>query len=304
MNPVNLELSTQKLSISPRAVIPSWQLSVLVVLVAVIYFPIFRKLVHDWWSDPNFSHGFIVPLFSLYLLWSMRKSLSGVHARPSWHGLLIMVVALGTLLLGTFGAELFLSRVSFVLLLAGMVIFFHGWPLFRVLLFPWVFLFLMIPIPVIVFNQITFPLQFFASRVAAAILETLGVPVLREGNIIQLPAMALEVAEACSGIRSLLSLVTLAVLYGYFADSKLVRRLILVAASIPIAVLANALRIVGTGLLVQYWDPEKALGFFHEFSGWVIFVVSMALLAGVHRFIRLITDRDLGARTAWFAHRS
>jgi len=145
-------------------------------------------------------------------------------------------------------------------------------------------------------------LQFFASRVAAVILETLGVPVLHEGNIVQLPAMALEVAEACSGIRSLLSLVTLAVLCGYFADSKLVRRLILVSASVPIAVLANALRIVGTGLLVQYRDPDKALGFFHEFSGWLIFVVSLALLLGAHRFILLITDRDSRCGTTWGAH--
>ena len=299
MNPVDLELSDSNVSISQHSLIPSWQLPVLVILAAFVYYPVFGKLVNQWGNDPNFSHGFIVPLFSLYLLWSMRKSLSAVAVRPSWYGLPIMIAALGTLLLGTFGAELFLSRVSFVLLLAGMIIWLYGWPLFRALLFPWVFLFLMIPIPVIVFNQITLPLQLFASRVAAAILEAFGVPVLREGNIIQLPAMALEVAEACSGIRSLLSLVTLAVLYGYFVDSRLVRRLILVLASVPIAILANALRIVGTGLLVQYWDPDKALGFFHEFSGWVIFVVSLALLFGTHRLIRLISDRDPRCATLW-----
>ena len=157
MNPVNLELSDQKGSISQRLLMSWWQLLVLVGLVALVYYSIFSNLIHQWWNDPNFSHGFIVPLFSLYLVWSMRKSLSAVAVRPSWYGLLIMIAALGTLLLGTFGAELFLSRVSFVLLLAGLIIFFHGWPLFRVLLFPWVFLFLMIPIPVIVFNQITFP---------------------------------------------------------------------------------------------------------------------------------------------------
>ena len=157
MNPVNLELSDQKVSISQRLLMSWWQLLVLGGLVALVYYSIFNNLIHQWWNDPNFSHGFIVPLFSFYLVWSMRKSLSAVAVRPSWYGLLIMIAALGTLLLGTFGAELFLSRVSFVLLLAGLIIFFHGWPLFRVLLFPWVFLFLMIPIPVIVFNQITFP---------------------------------------------------------------------------------------------------------------------------------------------------
>jgi exosortase len=149
----------------------------------------------------------------------------------------------------------------------------------------------MIPIPAVLLNQITFPLQLLASRLASAVLPLFSVPVLREGNIIHLPAMPLEVAEACSGIRSLLSLVTLAVIYGYFLDSKTWRRCLLVIAAVPIAVVANALRIVGTGLAVQYWNPDRALGFFHEFSGWVIFVVSLVLLLTLHGALRLIGSR-------------
>jgi exosortase len=157
--------------------------------------------------------------------------------------------------------------------------------LLRQLLLPILILLLAIPFPAIIFNQITFPLQLMASRCASMILPLLGVPVLQEGNVIQLPVMKLEVAEACSGIRSLMSLFTLAVFYGYFLERTTGRRIILALASIPIAVAANVVRIVGTGLCVQYWDPEKALGFFHEFSGWVMFVVSLGCLYLVHRLM-------------------
>ena len=181
----------------------------------------------------------------------------------------------------------FQDGISLLVLLAGLIIFFRGWPLFRAVLFPWAFLFLMIPIPAIIFNQITFPLQLLASKLAASILPLLGVPVLREGNIINLPAMPLEVAEACSGIRSLLSLATLSIVYGYLMESRIWIRVLLAIASIPIAVAANSLRIVGTGLLVQYWGQDAAEGFFHTFSGWLVFVVSLILLFAVHELFVL-----------------
>lgn len=256
-------------------------------LILVLYYPILAKLVADWWKDPNFSHGFLVPLFTAFLLWKDRKRLSEIPRRPSWAGIIVIAGALVVLVAGVLGAELFLSRTSLLFLVAGMVICFLGWQYFRAILFPWLFLFLMVPIPTIVFNQITLPLQTFAAKLAATLLAFVGIPVLREGNIIQLPTMPLEVAEACSGIRSLLSLTTLAVIYGYFLDSTTWRRVVLVLAAIPIAVAANASRILGTGLLVQYWDAEKALGFFHEFSGWLIFIVSVALLFATHALLRL-----------------
>ena len=167
-------------------------------------------------------------------------------------------------------------------------VYFVGWGYFRALLFPWAFLFFMIPIPAILFNQIAFPLQLLASEFASSLLALLGVPVLREGNVIQLPAMALEVAEACSGIRSLMSLGALAIIYGYFLEPGIFRRLLLVLAAVPIAVAANALRVMGTGLLGQYWSPEKAEGFFHTFSGWVIFLLSLGMLFSLHGALRLV----------------
>jgi exosortase len=149
-----------------------------------------------------------------------------------------------------------------------------------------------------VFNQITFPLQILASELASFLLPIFGVPVLREGNVIQLPAMPLEVAEACSGIRSLMSLTTLAIVYGFFLETKTWPRVWLALSAIPIAVAANAFRIVGTGLMVQHWDPEKALGFFHEFSGWVIFIVSLGLLFAIHSGVKALVNYVGTKRTA------
>jgi len=251
-----------------------------------IYSPILARLATQWWEDSNYSHGFLVPVFSLWSLWRNRSRLREVVPQPSDSGLILLLAGVGTLIVGVLGAENFLSRVSLLLVLAGLVVFLAGWGCFRVVLFSWAVLLLMIPIPDIALTQITFPLKMLASSIAAMTLQVLGVPVLREGNIIFLPAMRLEVAEACSGIRSLLSLMTLAIIYGYLIDTRIYVRVVLALASVPIAVAANALRIVITGLLAQYWSPDKALGFFHEFSGWLIFLISLGLLIGFHRLWR------------------
>ena len=265
-----------------------WLVAGLVVLVAFLYSGIFALLLRDWWSDPNFSHGFFVPAFSILVIWQRRKVLASIPVEPAWSGLAIIVLALLVYLLGVIGAELFLSRSSFILLLAGLVIYFLGWGYFRALLFPWAFLFLMVPLPTLVLSEVTFPLQFLASNLASSLLALVGVPVLREGNIIQLATMSLEVAEACSGIRSLVSLVTLAVIYGYLMESSIVLRVALTLAAVPIAIGANSLRVMGTGLLGFYWGPDKAEGFFHTFSGWVIFILALGMLFGVHWVLRFL----------------
>jgi len=266
----------------------AWRTALLLVLIVWLYAPILLRLSFQWRSDPNFSHGFFVPLFSLFVVWQDRRRLAAIRRTPSNWGLPLILISLCTLVLGVLGAELFLSRFSLLLLTTGLVIFFLGWEFFRALLFPLVFLILMIPIPNILFNQITFPLQILASKLAAWFLPLLGVPVLREGNIINLPAMPLEVADACSGIRSLMTLTTLTIMYGYLLEKRVLVRVLLAIAALPIAVIANGFRIVGTGLLVQYWDPDKAQGFFHEFSGWLIFVVSLFLLFFLHRLLMAV----------------
>jgi exosortase len=271
-----------------------WRIAVLTALSLWLYGPTLVHLVAQWWRDPNFSHGFFVPLFSAFVIWQNRGRLAELPLQPSWAGLGIMILALLILAVGQMGAELFLARFSMLVLLSGLLVLFLGWNFLRALLFPLAFLVLMIPIPTIVFNQITFPLQLLASRLSAGLLPWLGVPVLREGNVIVLPSMPLEVADACSGIRSLMSLGTLAIIYGYLMDRRVSVRVALAVASVPIAVIANSLRIVGTGLLVQYWDPDKAEGFFHAGWGWIIFVISLAALYLLHRLLLLMWPDALG----------
>ena len=278
-------------TVDTRSRLTLWYVGALLFLTAWLYAPILVRLVRQWWSDPNFSHGFFVPLFSGYVLWQNRQQLASIAPKPSTWGLPVIVFSLLMLVVGTFGAELFLSRASLILLAAGMVIFFFGWVMLRAVFFPLAFLLLMVPIPAIVFDQITFPLQILASKLAAWTLPIFGVPVLREGNVIYLPSMPLEVAQACSGIRSLMSLATLAIIYGYLLESRMWVRWTLALASVPIAMAANGFRIVGTGLIVQYWDPEKAEGFFHLFSGWLIFVVSLFMLFGLHQIIKFFSSK-------------
>ena len=274
--------------------VPLWQVGVLAALCVWLYWSTLLHLVGQWWSDPNFSHGFFVPLFSAFVIWQERDRLARIRPTPSWTGAIVLLAGLGLLVVGRLGAELFLDRSSLLVVIAGVIILFLGWNLFRALLFPWAFLLLMIPIPTILFNQITFPLQLLASKAAAAVLPLMGVPILREGNVINLPSMALEVAEACSGIRSLMSLVTLAIMYGYLMEKRLWVRWLLAIASIPIAVAANSFRIIGTGLLVQYWDADKAEGYFHASWGWIIFVISLVLLYAVHGLVRFFFAEEGG----------
>jgi exosortase len=275
----------EQATVSPAA---WWATAVLIVLLAVMYYSVAAKLVSDWWNIPDYSHGLLIPFFVAFLIWDKRAAFRATPLAPSWAGISLIIPALFILLVGVFGADLFLARTSFVLLVAGLIWLLLGKPMLgesRFLLF--VFL-LGIPLPVLIMNHITFPLQLMASQLASSLLPLAGVPVLREGNVISLPAMQLEVAEACSGIRSLMSLFTVAVIFCYFMEPSNGRRTILALASIPIAVAANAARIFGTGLCVQYWDPVKAMGFFHEFSGWLMFVVSLSCLYLVHSVMRMV----------------
>jgi exosortase len=189
------------------------------------------------------------------------------------------------LLAGLLGAELFVSRVSILGTLAGMILFLYGWSYLRILAFPLAFLLLMIPIPAIIFNQITFPLQLLASRAGEYAISTAGIPVLREGNVIVLANTTLEVAEACSGIRSLITLITLGLVYGYCADPRGWVRTFLVLSAVPIAIVANGARVAGTGMAAHWWGPEAAEGFFHEFSGWIVFIAAFTMILAMHGLI-------------------
>jgi exosortase len=268
------------------------QVTILAAIAVFLYYDILRHLVENWVQDSNYSHAFLVPLFAGFLIWERRQEWMTNPVRPEFIGILLILGAMALLLVGTLGAELFLSRVSFVLLLGGLTLYFAGWPVSKTLFAPWLVLFLMIPLPVIVFNQIAFPLQTLASHLASSILTIMHVPVVREGNVISLPSITLNVVEACSGIRSLMSLATLALMYGLVAERRNWMRIMLVLFAIPAAVGANALRIVGAALLGQYAGPQYANGFFHAFSGWLVFVLTMGLLVGLHAAGSRIVRRD------------
>ena len=270
-----------------RSWLPWLPFILLALVITAIYYQVIGKLVLDWYENPDFSHGFLVAPFALFVAWEKRNVLRDTPIRQTWSGIWLLIAAIFVLFMGIYGAELFLSRLSLVMLIAAIVWTLCGRAMLRELRFPILVLLLAIPIPAVIFNQITFPLQLLASRMASALLPFFGVPVLRDGNIIRLASMQLEVAEACSGIRSLMSLFAVAIFYGYFLERSTARRVVLALASIPIAVFANSARIVGTGLCVQYWNPDKAVGFFHEFSGWLMFIVSLCCLYLVHSLMRL-----------------
>lgn len=243
------------------------------------------RLVRYWAADESYSHAFLIVPVAAYLLWQRRRVLAATGRRPAVAGLFLLVASVGVLVAGVLGAEVFLVRASFFGAIAGSVVFLAGWRHLRIVSFPLALLLLTIPVPSILFNQVAFPLQLIASHLGESLLALTGIPVLREGNVITLAHARLEVAEACSGIRSLMSLVALAVIYGYFSDNRAWLRVALAAVAIPVAILVNGLRIAGTGVLAQVFGIETAEGFFHAFSGWLMFLAAFMLLVAVHRIL-------------------
>jgi exosortase len=264
------------------------------VALALVYGRVFVRLAGDWIIDGNYSHGFLIVPIAAYFVWERRAKLAATPLRPSWLGLGLLLFGFAVLLAGLWGSELFLSRFSIIPMLAGIVLFLWGWGHLRILSFPIAFLFLMIPIPAIIFNQIAFPLQLLASQAGEWAMTTAGIPVLREGNVLILAHTTLEVAEACSGIRSLVSLITLGFVYGYFIDSRTWVRALIVVSAVPVAILANAARVAGTGMAAQWIGPEAAEGFFHDFSGWIVFIFAFAMMLVLQRIITWIAPKRTG----------
>jgi exosortase len=254
-------------------------------LLVAAYFPVLKLLVIQWSTDEDVSHGFFVPLVAGYIAWTRRDELLAMKYQPAWWGL--GVIAWGGLqgYLGSLSAELLLQRTAVLITLVGILLVFGGTRLVRVLLFPLLLLPFMIPIPAVIYTQITFPLQLFASNVAETTLSLLGIPVLRDGNVLELASQKLSVVEACSGIRSLLSLSFLSLVYAYFFDKRVWMRWALLVCTVPIAILANAGRVTITGILSEEVSPELAQGFFHSLEGWIIFLIALVLMVGLHAAI-------------------
>jgi exosortase len=251
----------------------------------LLYYDVIFKLVMAWETDDNYSHGFLIVPIAVYFAWERRQKFAAAPQRPSGTGLLVLAGSILVLAAGVLGSELFLTRISILGAIAGTVLFLFGWPRLRVMMFPLIFLVLMIPLPAIIFNQIAFPLQLLASRVGESALSSAEIPVLREGNVLVLANITLEVAEACSGIRSLISLLTLGIVFGYFTDPRGWVRVAIALSTVPVAVIANGARVAGTGIAAHQFGPAAATGFFHEFSGWVVFIVSFFIMLGLQRLI-------------------
>ncbi|MFB3829708.1 MAG: exosortase [Bryobacteraceae bacterium] len=253
-------------------------------LLVLCYAPVLSALARQWYHDEDMGHGFFVPVVAVYIAWQRREELLRIVPRPNWWGLALVVFGAAQSYAAMLGAELFLGRTAFIVSLTGMVWFLGGTAVLRLLGFPLFLLLFMVPIPAIVYGKITFPLQLLASRLADAALMGMGVPVLREGNILELANQRLSVVEACSGIRSLLSLTFLSVVYGHFLERRRWLQVVLFLATLPIAICANAGRVTVTGLLSQF-KPELADGFFHTASGWVIFMAALFILVVFHRAV-------------------
>ena len=258
-------------------------------LLLACYAPLLAGLARQWRTDQDMSHGFFVLPVVAYVVWRRRAELKAItqlgKGAPNWWGFAIAVGGAAQMLLGTLAAQVFIARTAFLVSLVGALLFLGGTRTLRILAFPLLLLLFLFPIPAIVYARFTLPLQIFASATAETILNWIGIPVLRDGNILELAHQRLSVVKACSGIRSLLSLSFLALIYAYFFDQKVWMRWALLAATIPIAIAANAARVTLTGVLSEY-SAGLAHGAFHLFEGWVLFIVALGLLIAVHQLCR------------------
>ena len=259
----------------------------LAALIAWLYAGVASGLVKQWVTSPDASYGLILAGVAGVLAWRRRAALNPHTDFPlaSAAALLFVAASCAVLLAGIVAADLFLTRISFVLVAAGLVWFLAGLSALRALATPLLFLLLAIPLPELLVNAITLPLQLVASSLAETTLSAAGVPVFRDGNILELPAVTLQVAEACSGLRSAVSLACVAVLLAWSSRIGMMRRAALVIAAIPIAVAANGFRIAFTGIATETWGAAAARGTWHEATGWATFVVSLAALVAVQRVL-------------------
>ncbi len=255
-----------------------WNMALLALLCAA-YAPVYPRMVRDWLGDPNYSHGLLVPLVSAWFLREIWPQLRAAPVRPSAWGFVLALAGLMLLAAGMFVGELFSSRVSSLVLAAGMILALFGGRVLRLLSLPLGFLIFMVPLPYTVYDALALPLKGLVSRMAAAGINLCGLPVLREGNMILFPNLSLEVVEACSGLRSLTSLVALGTAYAFLFLKAPWQRVVLIAATVPIAVFANVLRVFVTGLLARHMGARAAEGFFHNFAGLAVFGTALALTA-------------------------
>lgn len=258
-----------------------FELLAFVVLLGAVYHSIVHEMVLDWAKDDNYSHGFLVPIIAGYLVFMRKDDLLQSEVRPADAGLGIVALGLLLLFLGWLGTEYFTMRSSMVIILAGAVLYLLGWRIFTILLAPLAYLLLMVPIPYIIYDAAAFPLKLFVTKVSVLSMKALGVVVLQEGNILMFPNITLEVADACSGLRSIMSLLALGAAYAFVFFPRVRDRVVLILSTLPIAVFTNCLRVIATGILAQYFGSAAAEGFFHEFAGLFVFAGAVVMFVAL-----------------------
>lgn len=275
---------TQKISLKFH-----WSTYLFGLLFVLLYLQVMIGLVSDWWNDSNYSHGFLVPVVSAYLIWRKREKLKSLERKRSWFGFLILISGLGIYILGTAGAEYFSVRFSLAVVLFGLLFYLHGKGWAKELIFPLTFLVFMIPIPNVIYYSIAFPMQLFSSKITHLILHTIGLPSIRQGNILHLPNYSLEVIEACSGLRSLVSLLALGAFFAYVTFKSNLKRAILFLSVFPIAIGANVFRILVTALGAYVVSPKLAEDFLHKVSGLIVFLIAVLSLFILSQIIKVLS---------------
>jgi exosortase len=270
MQIIDIEIKTKKFNL------------ILISLVAVVFVFVFYhtiiRLIADWSSDPNFSHGFLIPIVSIYMMWAKKEAFSGIPIKPSWIGFFIILIGMLFHITGSIGSEFFFMRISIIITIAGIIIFLFGIHVFKLCLIPILYLIFMIPIPNILWNKIAFPLQLFSAELSFHTIGFLNIPIFREGNILHLANTSLEVVDACSGIRSLTSLLAMSAAFAFLSPLGSFKKWILFLSAIPIAVVVNVIRLTVTGAMAAWVSPETAQGFLHDMSGLIIFVAALVLV--------------------------
>lgn len=268
-----------------------WRAGVIGLLVLLLYAPLYPGLMEEWLDDPDNSHALLIPLVSLYVLWLVKDRLKGVQPAPSVFGFGLLIVSLVVYVTSYAGDLAFPARLTFVTTLAGLVLFNYGTGGFRVLWFPILFLLFIIPVPGTVIGLVAFPLQLFVSETSARLLDLFGIPVYREGNLLQFAGYFLEVTEGCSGIRSLVSLLALGAVAAFLESGEQWKRIVLVASTVPLALFLNIVRVTGTGIMSHAVGPKVARGFLHDFSGFVVFGAGLLIMIAEIIVLRAIASK-------------
>jgi exosortase len=271
------------------------QVLVLIALIGVLYGQVLVDLAGDWWTEPSFSQGLLIPPLALYVAWTRRSLTLAQPIQPDNRGVWLIGFSCLLFMLGKLSAEFFFPRISFVLLIAGLAWTFWGYARLRTLAFPFVLLATMVPLPTLVYNAVSAPLQLFASDVSTSLAQLLGVAVYRDGNIIHLANISLGVEEACSGLNSLSALMVVSLLIGFLICPRMSVRVILFALSIPLSIAVNILRVTGTAIIADYHE-QFALGFYHSFTGWLVFIAGFAILYSLAKGLNWLTCSS-GGRT-------